>query len=92
LGYDGDSPLTILASAAAKALYTALESPVGIIIRTYHQAETLTTPSFRAKQILYRFRKELGDVELLKIQIRFSPTEPDTELWLIKTEIEGEEI
>ena len=78
--------MTILADAAAKALYTALESPIGIIIRTYHSSETLVTPSSRAKQILYRFRKELGDIELLKIQIRFSPTDPDNELWLIKTE------
>lgn len=81
--------MTLLANQAAKALYKALECPTGAVFRAQHSGEVpLITPSLRAQQILYRFRKELDDPDLLKIQIRLSPDDPDHELWLIKGEEE----
>lgn len=77
--------MTLLSDQAARALYATLESPLGTIWRASHSTDApMISPALRAEQILYRFRKELGDPELLKIQIRLSPDDPDHEIYLIK--------
>lgn len=79
---------TPLELAAFNALRAACDSPLGIIIRVeVPPGITSVTPALRAKQVLYRFRDELKDVEFKSIQIRFSPDNPDTELWLVKTDV-----
>jgi hypothetical protein len=77
---------TALELTALNALTTAADAEVGIIFRV-EQAPTveMVTPSLRAKQMLYRFRKEFGDPRFANIQIRLSPDNPDDELWLINT-------
>jgi len=78
--------MSILSNQAESVLRQALESPLGIQVLVYQDRENgaVTTPTLRARQILYRFRHEIGDKELEKIQIRLCPTDPDQRLWLIK--------
>lgn len=77
---------TALELTALNALITAADTEVGMIFRV-EQAPTveMVTPSLRAKQMLYRFRKDFGDPRFVAIQIRLSPDDPDNELWLINT-------
>lgn len=72
--------MTILSDQAAKILYRALEAETGLILHVYGAGAA----TLRAQQILYRFRKELGDPELKRLQFRLSPRDPDHELWIIK--------
>ena len=75
---------TALEITALAALRATADCEVGMIFRVeLAQGTEMMTPSLRAKQVLYRFRKELGDERFLKIQIRLSPDDPDNELWLI---------
>lgn len=67
------SPLEIQAAAV---LYAAIETPNGIVVRTDNV--------YRARAVLYRFRKELGDLTLAELQVRISPDDPEHELWLIR--------
>jgi hypothetical protein len=83
--------VSILSSQAENCLRTALASPLGIQIRILEDGEGVVTPSLRAKQILYRFRREIGDVELNKISVHFCPSDPDHRLWLLKMEAAGGE-
>jgi hypothetical protein len=57
--------------------YAALHSPHGVIVHTEGGFE-------RVRQQLYQARKESGDLELNKIAICQSPTNP-ADLWLVKT-------
>lgn len=56
--------------------YAALASRCGIILKT-------DDPAF-ARQKLYAIRKSLADPDLENIAIMTSPTDPDSELWLVK--------
>lgn len=38
----------------------------------------------RARQCLYRFRKELGDPTFENLQIRVSPNNTEREIWIIR--------
>jgi hypothetical protein len=57
-------------------LQTAATSEVGIVVRTNDAA--------RARLILYKVRKDVGDVELSSIAIRVSPDDSEHELWLLR--------
>lgn len=85
--------MSILAQQAELALRAAYNSEFGVQVLCAHDlGNPVVTPSLRTKQILYRFRREIGDVELLKIQIRLCPHDPNNRLWLIRTQNEqGEE-
>ena len=61
--------LAILRAAAAATIGVLVRSPSG--------------NALRCKQVLLRFRRESGDVDLQKIHIRHGPTEPTKELYLI---------
>lgn len=77
---------TLIELAALSILDACVASEHGIIVKIERREnEDVNTPSLRAKQILYRFRKDSGNPEYLNIQIRLSPDIPDTELWLLKT-------
>lgn len=72
------------AEQAAAVLYRTLECAKGGLFRVYHDPnESIVSPALRVGQILYRFRKEIGDPELMRIQIYLSRHDPDHELWLI---------
>lgn len=78
-------PQTMLGRQAAKALYRALDAEIGVKYRTVHPISTeIIAPSQRARQILYRFRREIGDPSLLSIQIRLSKSDPDHTIYLIR--------
>jgi hypothetical protein len=59
-------------------------STFGIVARVEEAGAELTvTPALRAKQVLYRIRKEIGNPQFDNIRIDLSPDDPDRELWLI---------
>jgi hypothetical protein len=76
--------MSILATQAESCLRQALEAQYGIQVLILQDNGGVVTPALRAKQILYRFRREIGDIELNKITIRSCPSDPDHRLWLIK--------
>jgi hypothetical protein len=77
---------TALELAARDILEAAASSATGIRCRILTPVGIdSVTPTLRAKQVLYRFRRELGDPRYAQIQIRLSPDDPDNELWLIRT-------
>jgi hypothetical protein len=59
-------------------LSAASSAQIGVIVRT-------NSTAMQARALLYEYRKELGDPTLSRIQIRFSPDNPDTDLWLFNT-------
>lgn len=73
---------SLLARNARQILATALNSPLGIEITVSDPAKTTMTPTFTAKQILYRFKKENRDFDVLSI--RFHPLDPDNKLRIWK--------
>ena len=79
--------MTILREQAERILRQAQESRLGIrilITEDQGQGTGTVTPSLRAKQILYRFRREIGDVELLSLQIHLYPKDPNHRLLITK--------
>lgn len=61
-----------------------VESAFGIVVRVEEAGAELTvTPALRAKQVLYRMRKELGNPAFENIRIDLSPDDPERELWLL---------
>lgn len=72
---------TLLAQTARVILAEALGAEVGIVVEV--AAPGMVAPALRAKQTLYRFKNENSDFR--NIQIRLSPENPDTELWLINS-------
>lgn len=70
---------TLLAQTARVILAEALGAEVGTIVEVF--APGMVAPALRAKQTLYRFKNENADFR--NIQIRLSPENPDTELWLL---------
>lgn len=75
--------MTALREQSAAILNRALLAEIGIIVRTDN--------AMRAKAVLYRFRKELGDPNLMKLQLRLSPDAPDTDIWVFRGEAEPSE-
>lgn len=64
-------------------LYAALESEYGVRVQvTCNPDHPITTPTLRAKQILYRF-KSLSS-EFQDFVIRLDRTEPDKFVWITK--------
>jgi len=74
--------LNAFAELALHVLYSAIESPHGIIVRT--------NDTMRARQLLYKFRKDLNDPNLNLLKIRLSPHDTDHELWIIKSTVDPE--
>jgi hypothetical protein len=59
-----------------EVLYQALATPYGVVVECNN---------FNlAQQRLYKARREAGDPELARLQIRRSPYRPDAELWLVR--------
>ena len=56
--------------------YSALSSEYGVIVEV--------TDIALAKAKLYRARANAADPNLMSIQIRTSPNDPRTELWLVR--------
>lgn len=73
---------TLLAQTARAILSAALASPFGTVVHIQPTSD-LASPALRAKQVLYRFKKENAD--FAQIQIKFAPDSPNTRLWLVKT-------
>lgn len=73
---------TLLRRSTVAILNEALKTDYGIAVSVH--APNMTTPSLRAKQVLYRFKNENSD--FANLQIRLSPDDPDNELWIINTE------
>jgi hypothetical protein len=63
------------------ALRAAISAQFGVRIRVI-SIDTVVAPTLRAKQILYRFRREFGP-DFRAVQIRLDPRDPDNRLWLI---------
>jgi hypothetical protein len=58
-------------------LYGALHSAQGTVVST-NSADKL-------RQKLYALRKKLNDEDLAQLSLTISPTNPATDLWIIKT-------
>lgn len=74
--------MTLLRSQCELILNQALESKVGIVCRIL--------PGFnvtKEEAKLYRFRKELGNPELLNLIIKLSPENPDNEIWILRGDL-----
>ena len=76
--------MSLLRDQCAAILRSAVESRLGIQVRVLESGGGVVTPSLRAKQILYRFRKELGDAEFQTLAIRLCPHDPDHVLWITR--------
>ncbi len=74
---------TLYQQVATRILQSAVESSVGIQVIIEATPGTMT-PTYRAKQILLRFKRENIAFQLL--QIKLCPHDPDHRLWLIKTD------
>ncbi len=70
---------SLLAQNARRILNEALSAPIGIQVLI--EAPGMTSPALRAKQVLYRFKKE--DRVFAHLQIRLHPTDPDNRLWVL---------
>lgn len=64
-----------------EVLYEALASPLGIVL--------LVDDVERARQTLYRLRREAADPDLQQLALAPSPEAPTTELWIIKKDKAG---
>jgi len=74
--------MTLQADNARRILRRAFDSNTGIIVDVEPTGEMMA-PTWRAKQILYRFKQE--DADFKRLQIEFDPDTPDTALWILKT-------
>lgn len=72
---------TLLFQTANAILREALASDYGIVILC-ESPQPMTSISLRAKQVLYRFKRENRDYDGLKI--RLSPDDPENRLWITK--------
>lgn len=73
---------TLLALQAEAILDAASRSNVGIIV---HAPDAT---ALHMKQVLYRFRKELGNGAYRNLQIILSPDDPDHRVWIIRRDEE----
>ena len=71
---------TLLRQNARQILLAAIMTELGIVVEV-GSPTPIIQPTNRAKQVLYRFKNE--DSDFAPIQIKFSPDDPDRELWLI---------
>lgn len=62
--------------------YSALAASNGVVLSV--------TDVTQAKAKLYQVRKASGDPDLMALQIRTSPDNPDEELWLVKGPASGQ--
>jgi hypothetical protein len=60
-----------------RILYSALEQEIGLKVNT-------NDPD-RAKRALNQFRREVADPALSVLQIKTSPINPQTEIWIVRT-------
>lgn len=67
---------TTLELQALTILEAALETEHGLVLRT--------NEPLRARATLYRFRKDSHNPELNALSIRFSPDDPEHELWILR--------
>lgn len=74
--------MTPLEITANTILDKASSTPFGIEVEVEDFGESIQ-PTLRAKAILYRVRKELGDPRYAELQIALSPDAPDKRLWVI---------
>jgi hypothetical protein len=74
--------MTLFREISVHMLYEALNSPDGIRV-SIESPGLMIAPTLRAKQVLYRFKRENREFDCL--QIRLSPDNPDKELWIIKS-------
>ena len=72
---------TLLAQSARYILNEALMSEFGITVELQSIGDLPALPN-RAKQILYRFKAE--NTDFANLQIKFSPTGSQSEVWIIK--------
>ena len=75
---------TLMATQAEAVLRAAARSEFGIRVRVIALRDDIMTPALRARQVLYRFRNELGAEEFKDLQIRLSPDDPEHRLWIIR--------
>lgn len=74
--------MSLLSDQATLILQTAAEARVGIIVRfQFEDGQKLSL--YQVTRYLYKLRKELG---LPFITMRASPDNPDSEIWLFKTQ------
>lgn len=57
-------------------LYAALAEPFGVVLSVSNVGQ--------AKAALYKARAESGDEALSQVSIHSSPSQPDSEIWLVK--------
>jgi len=75
---------TFLAAQALAMLTKAAECQYGGRFKINFPEDTSpVAPALRAKQILYRFRKELGNPTFLNMQVRLCPDDPTNKIWII---------
>lgn len=79
--------MTLLADIARRILGQVLDVEIGLSVGVI--APGVVAPSFRGKQILYRFKRE--NALFVPIQIKFSPDDPDGELWLLRSELNAQD-
>jgi len=74
--------MSLLSDQASLILHSAVEAKIGIIVQ-FEFAEGQKLSLYQVTRYLYKMRKELN---LPFITMRASPDNPDTELWLFKTQ------
>jgi hypothetical protein len=67
------SPVELQCSVILNA---AISATFGLVVRT--------NDPYKARAMLYRVRKELGDTELAGLHIRVSPDDTEGSLWVIR--------
>lgn len=78
---------TLLAQNARQILLQALATEFGLLIRV-QCADAMVTPALRARQVLYRFKKEDSDFD--ELHFRLDPDDPDNCLWIIRGRVVAE--
>lgn len=77
--------MTLLRDQVLQVLERAESTEVGIQIRIITPTnQDSVTPALRAKQILYRFQKELAP-RFSNLMIKFHPEDPDHRILVLKT-------
>lgn len=68
--------MTPIEHQCASILSAAASAEFGLVLRTNDPA--------RARALLYKVRKDIGDSEWNKLMIRISPDDSEHELWIIR--------
>lgn len=72
---------TLHAQNARQILLQALSAEYGVRVHV-QSTDAMITPALRARQILYRFKKEDSDFD--ELSIRLDPDDPNNRLWIIR--------